>query len=32
MRRTTIAGDVVVGVDGRHAEMLKRPEARDAAE
>lgn len=32
MRRTTIAGDVVMGVDGRHAEMLKRPEARDAAE
>jgi len=32
MRRTTIAGEVVVSVDGRHAEILKRPDLRDAAE
>ncbi|HVZ02273.1 MAG TPA: TauD/TfdA family dioxygenase [Dongiaceae bacterium] len=32
MRRTTIAGEVVVGVDGRRAEILKRPDARSAAE
>jgi taurine dioxygenase len=32
MRRTTIAGAVVVGVDGRPAEVLKRPEVKDAAE
>jgi len=32
MRRTTIAGEVVVGVDGRRAEILKRPDVRDAAE
>lgn len=32
MRRTTIAGEVVVSVDGRRAEILKRPDVRDAAE
>jgi taurine dioxygenase len=32
MRRTTIAGEVVVSVDGRPAEILKRPGVRDAAE
>jgi taurine dioxygenase len=32
MRRTTIAGEVVVGVDGRPARMIRRPEVQDAAE
>ena len=32
MRRTTVAGEVVVGVDGRHARIIKRPEIKDAAE
>ena len=32
MRRTTIAGEVVVGVDGRRASIIKRPEVKDAAE
>jgi alpha-ketoglutarate-dependent sulfate ester dioxygenase len=32
MRRTTIAGEIVVGIDGRRAEILKRPDLRDAAE
>jgi hypothetical protein len=32
MRRTTVAGALVVGVDGRTAEILKRPEMKDAAE
>jgi len=32
MRRTTIAGEVVVGTDGRRAEILKRPEVKDAAQ
>ena len=32
MRRTTIAGEVVVGVDGRRAHTIKRPEIKDAAE
>jgi hypothetical protein len=32
MRRTTIAGEVVVGVDGRPAMILKRPDVKDAAE
>jgi hypothetical protein len=32
MRRTTIAGEVVRGVDGRRATIIKRPELKDAAE
>jgi taurine dioxygenase len=32
MRRTTIAGEVVVGVDGRRATIIKRPDVKDAAE
>jgi taurine dioxygenase len=32
MRRTTIAGEVVVGVDGRSANTTRRPEFKDAAE
>ena len=32
MRRTTIAGEVVVGIDGRRATIIKRPELKDAAE
>ena len=32
MRRTTVAGEVVVGVDGRRATITRRPELMDAAE
>jgi alpha-ketoglutarate-dependent taurine dioxygenase len=32
MRRTTIAGEVVVSVDGRPAKTIRRPEVKDAAE
>jgi alpha-ketoglutarate-dependent taurine dioxygenase len=32
MRRTTVAGEVTVGVDGRHARIVKRPDLKDAAE
>jgi taurine dioxygenase len=32
VRRTTVAGEVVVGVDGRRARTIKRPDMKDAAE
>jgi taurine dioxygenase len=32
MRRTTIAGDIPLGVDGRRSKMLRVPELREAAE
>jgi len=32
MRRTTVAGEIVQGVDGRQAAIIRRPEVKDAAE